>query len=221
MTQPTRIGRRRRRLLRMAELPSPPDRDPSLPGPPARAPLPGPAHGRLPVVGKSSITILLDARPGTPFALALGATIRCRRLSADLSQEELGHPLTKGFVSQVERGRALPSIGALLLFANRLDVSPAALLPVAAGGSGVYTAVHADTTTSPGRRRRQRPGERDRGTAQGRAPQGRPDPATAGRGPLHEGLRERPGARPREALDGGAQLPLGAARRDRPRSVHR
>src|SRR3990170_5519187 len=205
----------------MAEPPSPPDRDPSCQGPPPGPPCPGER-----MVGSRSWVSQVflyswDTRPGTPFALALGATIRCRRLSADLSQEELGHPLTKGFVSQVERGRALPSIGALLLFADRLEVPPAALLPVAAGGPGMYTAVHADTTTAPGRRRRQRPGERDRGTPQSRAPQGRPDPAAAGRGPLHEGLRERPGARPREALDGGAQLPLDAAGRDRPRPVHR
>jgi transcriptional regulator with XRE-family HTH domain len=58
-----------------------------------------------------------------------------------MTQTELGWPLTKGFVSEVERGRSLPSLGALVLMAQRLDVPVSYLLGEVKGGlSPVYTA---------------------------------------------------------------------------------
>ena len=58
-----------------------------------------------------------------------------------MTQTELGWPLTKGFISEVERGRSLPSLGALVLMAQRLDVPVSYLLGEVKGGlSPVYTA---------------------------------------------------------------------------------
>jgi transcriptional regulator with XRE-family HTH domain len=57
-----------------------------------------------------------------------------------MTQTELGWPLTKGFVSEVERGRSLPSLGALVLMAQRLGVPVSYLLGEVKGGlSPVYT----------------------------------------------------------------------------------
>ena len=58
-----------------------------------------------------------------------------------MTQTQLGQPLTKGFVSEVERGRSLPSLGALVLIAERLQVPVAYLLgEVKEDLSPVYTA---------------------------------------------------------------------------------
>jgi transcriptional regulator with XRE-family HTH domain len=76
----------------------------------------------------------LDAAPG------LGREIRRRRRGRGLTQSELGWPLTRAFVSAVEHGRCLPSLAALALFAERLGVSPAALLdPVKHQLASMYT----------------------------------------------------------------------------------
>jgi hypothetical protein len=45
-----------------------------------------------------------------------------------MSQEELGRPLSKTFVSLVEHGRLSPSLGSLVLIADRLGVTPWDLL---------------------------------------------------------------------------------------------
>lgn len=39
-----------------------------------------------------------------------------------MTQAELGWPLTRAYVSAVEHGRTLPSLGALALFADRLEL---------------------------------------------------------------------------------------------------
>jgi transcriptional regulator with XRE-family HTH domain len=70
-------------------------------------------------MGKSSITKLCNH---DELAVAVGSRIRARRLAVGLTQTQLGEPLTKGFVSAVEAGHALPSLRALLLFADRLGV---------------------------------------------------------------------------------------------------
>lgn len=59
-----------------------------------------------------------------------------------MTQTQLGHPLTKGFVSEVERGRSLPSLGALVLMAERLGVSVSYLLGEVVNGGlpAVYNA---------------------------------------------------------------------------------
>lgn len=72
-----------------------------------------------------------------------------------MTQTQLGHPLTKGFVSEVERGRSLPSLGALVLMADRLAVSVSYLLGEAVneGLPGVYTPRHENehAPSGPGR----------------------------------------------------------------------
>lgn len=78
--------------------------------------------------------------PNSAFARNLGAVIRARRRELGLTQTQLGQPLTKGFVSEVERGRSLPSLGALVLMAERLQVPVAYLLGEVKGGlPAVYT----------------------------------------------------------------------------------
>jgi transcriptional regulator with XRE-family HTH domain len=62
------------------------------------------------------------------LSLGLGAAIRERRRAKGLTQTQLGHPLTRGFVSSIEHGRCLPSLAALSLMAERLDMSAAELL---------------------------------------------------------------------------------------------
>lgn len=68
-------------------------------------------------------TIAKHARtgPGSAFAIALGATIRTERRRAGLSQRQLAHPASGSFISSVEAGRICPSMGSLLLIAERLD----------------------------------------------------------------------------------------------------
>ena len=56
---------------------------------------------------------------------------------------QLGDPLTRAFVSAVETGRCLPSLRVLILFAERLQTSPAQLLdPVKHDLSALYTRRH-------------------------------------------------------------------------------
>lgn len=76
------------------------------------------------------------------FSRQLGSLIRARRRELGLTQTQLGHPLTKGFISEVERGRSLPSLGALVLMAERLGVPASYLLGEAVNGAlpAVYTA---------------------------------------------------------------------------------
>src|SRR3954453_18714255 len=104
---------------------------------------------------ESSISKLSDLRPNSTFALALGRAIRDRRRARGLTQSELGHPFTKGFVSEVERGRSLPSLRALTFLANRLDVPVSELLgEVKEGLPDVYTPPDEDqhAATATGRR---------------------------------------------------------------------
>jgi transcriptional regulator with XRE-family HTH domain len=92
-------------------------------------------------MAKSSISKLQKLNGQPQFAASLGTAIRERRIARGLTQTELGHPLTKGFVSEVERGRSLPSLRALALIADRLGVPAGELLGEVKGGlPGVYTA---------------------------------------------------------------------------------
>ena len=79
-------------------------------------------------MAKSSIAKLSGRGPGSDFACRLGESIRVRRRILGLTQTQLGSPLTKGFVSEVERGRSLPSLPALSLIAERLRVPMGDLL---------------------------------------------------------------------------------------------
>jgi transcriptional regulator with XRE-family HTH domain len=49
--------------------------------------------------------------------------LKRRRLAARLSQDAVSAPLTRGFVSQVERGRTMPSLPALIVMSERLGTS--------------------------------------------------------------------------------------------------
>jgi transcriptional regulator with XRE-family HTH domain len=92
---------------------------------------------------KSSITKLVEPRPNSEFALSLGRVLRERRQARGLTQTQLGSPFTKGFVSEVERGRSLPSLRALTYLAGRLEVPVSELLAeVNARLSPVYTPPH-------------------------------------------------------------------------------
>jgi transcriptional regulator with XRE-family HTH domain len=79
-------------------------------------------------VRESSIAKHAATGPETPFAIELGATIRRQRLAQGLTQAELGEPLTRAFVSGVERGRFLPSLGSLYLLSGRLGLEVQELL---------------------------------------------------------------------------------------------
>ena len=89
---------------------------------------------------KSSIPKLSDLRPNSEFARTLGLAVRERRRARGLTQSQLGDPFTKGFVSEVERGRSLPSLRALTFLAARLEVPMSELLGEVNGVlSPVYT----------------------------------------------------------------------------------
>lgn len=76
-----------------------------------------------------SATILLSSRygSGSALAMAVGTELRSLRIARGLAQREQAQPLTGAYVSSVEHGRAVPSLPALLLMLDRLDV-PASVL---------------------------------------------------------------------------------------------
>ena len=106
-------------------------------------------------VRKSSIAKHQRAGAGSPLSVAIGRELRRQRRARGLTQASLGAPLTRGFISAVERGKAVPSIPALALLADRLDV------PLDVFFSGVkldmtvlYNPDHERRSHSPPRRRR-------------------------------------------------------------------
>jgi len=70
---------------------------------------------------------------GREARVALGGEIRRLRTARGLTQQQLGSPLTRAYVCSIERGRALPSLASLVLFAQRLDVAPSDLLATLEG----------------------------------------------------------------------------------------
>jgi transcriptional regulator with XRE-family HTH domain len=100
-------------------------------------------------MAESSISKLLDVRANSEFALALGRMIRERRRARGLTQTQLGRPFTKGFVSEVERGKSLPSLRALTFLADRLEMPLSELLGEVNGGlPRVYTSPREDNHLS-------------------------------------------------------------------------
>jgi transcriptional regulator with XRE-family HTH domain len=55
--------------------------------------------------------------------LGLGSELKRRRLAAHLSQGEMSAPMTRAYISQLESGRTLPSLPALIVLAERLGTS--------------------------------------------------------------------------------------------------
>ena len=53
---------------------------------------------------------------------ALGRQLRRLRTNRALTQAELGSPLTRAYVSAVEAGRTVPSLPALQLMVDRLEI---------------------------------------------------------------------------------------------------
>ena len=65
----------------------------------------------------------LSASVDPAWRLRLGQELRRRRTDHGLTQSALGEPLSKGFVSAVERGRSVPSLPALRLMTHRLGTT--------------------------------------------------------------------------------------------------
>jgi transcriptional regulator with XRE-family HTH domain len=75
----------------------------------------------------------------------LGSELRRRRIAARLSQGDVSPPLTRSYVSQVEHGRVLPSIPALMVMAEKLGTSADEVLrSVNRTLSSEYAARHED-----------------------------------------------------------------------------
>jgi transcriptional regulator with XRE-family HTH domain len=74
-------------------------------------------------MGKASITNLLPTERASRLRLGLGSELKRRRLAAHLSQGEMSAPMTRAYISQLESGRTLPSLPALIVLAERLGTS--------------------------------------------------------------------------------------------------
>ena len=74
-------------------------------------------------MGKASITNLLPKGRARDVRLGLGSELRRRRLAANMSQDEVSGPLTRAYLSQVECGRTMPSLAALIVLAEKLGTS--------------------------------------------------------------------------------------------------
>jgi transcriptional regulator with XRE-family HTH domain len=103
-------------------------------------------------MGKASITNLLPNGRATRFSASLGSELRRRRIAAQLSQDEMSPPLTRGFISQVELGRTMPSLPALIVMAERLGTSADEVLKsVNQALNSEYAARHANGGASKSR----------------------------------------------------------------------
>jgi transcriptional regulator with XRE-family HTH domain len=74
-------------------------------------------------MGKASITNLLPKGRANDLRLGLGSELKRRRLAANMSQDEASGPLTRAYLSQVESGRTMPSLAALIVLAEKLGTS--------------------------------------------------------------------------------------------------
>ena len=89
------------------------------------------------------------------LAGAIGGELRRRRVAAGLTQTTLGEPLTRGYVSAVERGHVVPSLPALALLVQRLDLTLSEFFSgVQPDMTTAYTARHEFHPDSPARGRR-------------------------------------------------------------------
>jgi len=74
-------------------------------------------------VRESTISKYAGWGPRSPFATAVGQTLRSERRRLHLSQQELAGGFSASFVSRVELGDAVPSLPALAYLADRIGLS--------------------------------------------------------------------------------------------------
>ena len=104
-------------------------------------------------MAQSSIALLRGQAAGSPVAVEFGRRVRAARRSKGLTQGEIAFPLTKSYVSAIERGRTLPSFGALLLLADHLGLDAAELVRGVNKDPTVgYTGADASATTHQAQR---------------------------------------------------------------------
>jgi transcriptional regulator with XRE-family HTH domain len=72
---------------------------------------------------QSTITKHSRVGRGSELGRAIGAELRRRRHAAQLTQSDLGEPFSRSFISAVERGHTVPSVGALAILTDRLGIS--------------------------------------------------------------------------------------------------
>ena len=101
-------------------------------------------------MGKSSIAKQFGWGPRSSTAIELGIRVRESRQRRGLTQRELGHPLSRGYVSALESGLTLPSLGTLWLISQRLGMTPGELMDgVNRSATASYTLVHESQTEEP------------------------------------------------------------------------
>ena len=94
-------------------------------------------------MGKSSIAKQFGWGPRSSTAIELGNRVRESRRRRGLSQGELGRPLSKGYVSALESGLTLPSLGTLWLLSERLGMTVGELIDgVNERATESYTRIH-------------------------------------------------------------------------------
>jgi transcriptional regulator with XRE-family HTH domain len=77
---------------------------------------------------KSTIAKHFETGRGSPFARYLGLEIKARRMALGMSQAAVARPMSRAFLSSVERGRFTPSLSSLLIIARQLNTSAATIL---------------------------------------------------------------------------------------------
>lgn len=108
-------------------------------------------------MGKSSIAKQFGWGPRSETAIEVGKRVREQRRKRGLTQSELGHPLSRGYMSALESGATLPSLGTVWLLAQRLGVTVGDLIDGANGSSlESYTLVNEPQTKDASTRRTQR-----------------------------------------------------------------
>ncbi len=93
--------------------------------------------GRTPPCGETAVAGERSTREwvmGPQTLAAIGARVRRLRLERGWTQEEIGHPFSKAYVSQIEKGRVAPSLALLSVIAARLGTSIERLAPEIDGG---------------------------------------------------------------------------------------
>ena len=94
-------------------------------------------------MGKSSIAKQRGWGPRSVTAVELGRRVRAWRLRRGMTQGELGRPLSRAYISALENGLTLPSLGTLLLLSERLGVTAGELIDgVNQGSNPSYTLAH-------------------------------------------------------------------------------